>query len=440
MGEVKMDFDAGYMRSNAKEIIDKYAKFHAGTAFIVGQIPGGMLGFDAIPLTALTVKMINEICDLYGVRSNSARAIFTTHAIARLTVKGTAVANTILKWIYIPLLSPAATTVTTFYLTKQAGWDCVKDIENKYMEDPTGALLGVIKKEANRLALTGISSGVKDFVAPAVDYFVGDLDDLDKLQLDMKDPFVDEKVIEDIINRSELNEGKKALLAKFIETLVKDRIEKGEVNPVEAMKAAIIEGISKGFSEGAENGSDYHQAVRDNLKMIDEHFPGFFDNASDLIDQYAKAVTQDTRKAILSDFISDAKMVAKELALNYDKRRFQFDHNQPLVSSINGFDPVDYFNFIEETYQEFLSPIDQTDSLDYVYGQCGKIFERIQKKNLEVGLWKTPYEFDHVLVYFIAGQLRNSIINNQVSRMSQEKLAEGITESILRWVQGENKN
>jgi hypothetical protein len=433
-----MDFDAVYMRSKAKEIIDKYAKFHAGTAFVVGQIPGGMLGFDTIPLTALTVKMINEICNLYQVRSNSARAIFTSHAIARLTVKGTAVANTILKWIYIPILSPAATTVTTFYLTKQAGWDCVKDIENKYMEDPTGALLGVIKRESNRFVFAGISSGVKDFVAPAVDNFIGDLDDLDRLQLDIKDPFVDKKVIESIINRSELNTGKKALLNKFIETLVTDRIEKGEVDPVEAMKAAIVEGISKGLSDGAKNGLDYHQAVRDNLKMIDESFPGFFDNASDLIDQYANAVTQDMRKAILSEFISDAKVVAKELSLNYDKTSFQHSDNLHLVTSIKGFEPVDYFNFIEDTYQEFLSPIGQADSLDYIYGQCGKIFERIQKKNLEVGLWKTPYEFDHVLVYFIAGQLKNSTINDYVSVTSRENIAEGITESILKWVNGEN--
>lgn len=112
-------------------------------------------------------------------------------------------------------------------------------------------------------------------------------------------------------------------------------------------------------------------------------------------------------------------------------------HLELLLSQTDRSDPTGFSIFIDDIYREFFSAINETDSLDYIYGQCGKIFEQIQKRKLELGLWSTPYEFDHDLVYLIAEHLKNTVHNEHILLMDKRDLAEGITDSILKWVQGQ---
>src|SRR6266487_2576895 len=117
-------------RERAKRIIDRYAGLHAGTAFVAGHL-GGQFGFDRIPLTALTVSMITELCLLYEVRDTGAIVIHVGWAIGRLTLRGTAIAQTFLNWI--PIAGPGANSGVTYGLTKQAVWNCANDTEKNRM-------------------------------------------------------------------------------------------------------------------------------------------------------------------------------------------------------------------------------------------------------------------------------------------------------------------
>ena len=119
-------------RELAEEIVENYALGHAGTAFIVGSF-GGQFGADRVALTALTIKMINDICDVYAHDvSPGARAVHIASALGRLTVRGTVIAHTILNWI--PFVGPAANSATTFHLTRKAGRECIRDIEADRMK------------------------------------------------------------------------------------------------------------------------------------------------------------------------------------------------------------------------------------------------------------------------------------------------------------------
>ncbi len=120
----------------AEEIIETYAKLHAGTAFVAGHL-GGQFGADRIPLTALTTKMILDICNLYDISDPGVQAVHIGHAIVRLTVNGTIIADTVINWI--PIVGPGANSLAAYALTKQVGRECVKDIENGFLDKHSGS-------------------------------------------------------------------------------------------------------------------------------------------------------------------------------------------------------------------------------------------------------------------------------------------------------------
>lgn len=151
----------------AQELIDNYALGHAGTAFSVGQL-GGQFGADRIALTALTVKMINALCDLYGIHDKAARMTHITSAIARLTLKGTVIAHTILNWI--PIIGPGANSVTTYFLTGRAGMECIDDIKNNRM-----TLIKQIGLAIGRSALTFGAAEISHSIGQAADFVTDDI-------------------------------------------------------------------------------------------------------------------------------------------------------------------------------------------------------------------------------------------------------------------------
>lgn len=117
-------------RNKAEKIIRKYKWSHAGTAIAVGTF-GGQFGLDRIPLTMLTISMIKEICNAYGVTEPLPITIHCISAIIRLTYRGTTI-GVALNWL------PGGSLVNggvTFSLTSQCGHECMTDIENNRMNN-----------------------------------------------------------------------------------------------------------------------------------------------------------------------------------------------------------------------------------------------------------------------------------------------------------------
>lgn len=70
-------------REKAIAIIDNFSMYHTGTAITVGAF-GGQFGADRVALTTLTVTMIEQICNVYGVKSRTAKNIHIARTIYRL--------------------------------------------------------------------------------------------------------------------------------------------------------------------------------------------------------------------------------------------------------------------------------------------------------------------------------------------------------------------
>lgn len=115
-------------RLKSEKITRRYQKYHAGTAVLAGAL-GGKFGFDRIPLTMLTISMISEICEVYGITEPLPVTIHIISAIARLTYKGT-LAGMALNWL------PGGSLVNggvTYVLTSDCAHECMSDIEKGRM-------------------------------------------------------------------------------------------------------------------------------------------------------------------------------------------------------------------------------------------------------------------------------------------------------------------
>lgn len=159
----------------AFEIVEEYAWYHGGTATVSGFL-GGQFGLDRIPLTALTLKMINSICHVYEISDNVARNIHIARAIGRLTINGTVIGNTLLNWI--PLGS-FANGLTSYYLTINAGKKCINEIELEQMnvsDQMKNGIVDVAVTAAAKIAgpvileeATGITENIAENVKNALE-------------------------------------------------------------------------------------------------------------------------------------------------------------------------------------------------------------------------------------------------------------------------------
>lgn len=139
-------------REKAIAIIDNFSIYHAGTAIAVGAL-GGQFGADGFALTALTVTMIEQICNVYGVKSRTAKNIHMARAIYRLTKNGTMIAHT-------PLGS-FANGATTYFLTRGAGMKCINEIELEQMTG-MGQFINIGKDWLKTKACNAIDNTMND--------------------------------------------------------------------------------------------------------------------------------------------------------------------------------------------------------------------------------------------------------------------------------------
>lgn len=101
----------------AKEIIDEAAKTTAGTAALLAQ--GAFLGADVLPQTALSIKMVAEIGELFGQRIEKSAALVL---LGQATGINAGIGGTRALWGVVPLLGNAVNAGATFLHTKLMGW------------------------------------------------------------------------------------------------------------------------------------------------------------------------------------------------------------------------------------------------------------------------------------------------------------------------------
>jgi len=103
--------------------------------------------------------------------------------------------------------------------------------------------------------------------------------------------------------------------------------------------------------------------------------------------------------------------------------------------NFDDFNPELYHKYITESYARHLKEIPNNSTLFYIYGQCGKVYDEIFNLNIDYALWKNQNEFDHTLVYLIAGWVKDNVKNDNLTHLSQKQVAEGVTKQILSLIQ-----
>ena len=286
------------LKEKAEAIIEGYARGHAGTAFVAGHL-GGQFGADRIPLTALTVAMIIELCDLYDITDSGARTVHIAEAIWRLTYRGTLVAQTILNWI--PLIGPGANSVTTYFLTKQAGWDCVNDIEQGRM-----TLEEQAKKTAKSVTINTVYSTVSDISQvvsdDVVDSIVSHADQLNEHS----------ETIATLLKDETLQNAEKRFLSNVLSGTSIQAISGSGIDIKEELRKGIFSTIASTIYDEkiqldgnyVPNKEELLQRLMTSKEIYPEHFHRCIDSS---IEQYSNALNKEEKEKAVKEMANLVK-------------------------------------------------------------------------------------------------------------------------------------
>jgi uncharacterized protein (DUF697 family) len=103
-------------------------------------------------------------------------------------------------------------------------------------------------------------------------------------------------------------------------------------------------------------------------------------------------------------------------------------------------DAIEYYEKVNSIYRDSFLIISSSSTIQTILNESGKIYESIFNLNIKNGIWKFKTEFDHFLVYVIAGQIKDKIANQYLDSLRQKELAQRITVNIFKWLDGENEN
>lgn len=374
-------------REDAMAVIDEYAWYHGPTATIAGFC-GGQFGADRVALTVLTTKMIIRICKIYGLSDKAARNIHIMRAIGRLTLKGTAIASTILNWV--PLGS-FANGFTSYYLTRGAGIQCVNDIEDEQM-----TVQNQLVNTAKDVAMMAITHGVGDMV------------------VDMTDG-ISQTMIDEAISLSESDNGIETVICEFL-----DRIPTEATTGIDrAIGTALKETLRASFASrtGKPNSKSIIRTVFLNslIAAIDEHnkftpeeitfrmiqneeyyktFEPFFESTAAIYDEIA-----DNRENL-----EDIKKVLQAIS-TFFQVKMGLTSEQLIKSVLNN--PYDWA--IAEAYASYLSLIKISSNMQSLLSKAGLLYVRLKSINLEYH-WPTSElnKKDDDLLFMIAGRVKET--------------------------------
>lgn len=377
-------------RERALEIVEEYAWYHGGTATVSGFL-GGQFGLDRIPLTALTIKMINSICQIYGISDKAARNIHIARAIGRLTINGTAIGNTLLNWL--PLGS-FANGLTSYYLTINAGKKCVNEIEQEQMNVSDQLKNGLVD-----VAVTAAAKIVSPVILKEATGITEDIAENVKnaLELSSSDSAVN-SVISDFIDNipSELNVGiDSALGATVKESLISCIKNEGVIKPKEIIRNVFFSSL---ISTIGEHNKISEEELRFRLLQKDKYyqtFEPFFESTSAHFEKIANE--RGALEAVKGLMSSVSAFIQQNVGLSPE-------------GIINTLMDNPYDRLITQTYESYLSLISCSDNHSSAITKIALLYVRLRCINIEYNL---PFAHlckkDDDLIYMIAGRIKKCV-------------------------------
>jgi hypothetical protein len=89
---------------------------------------------------------------------------------------------------------------------------------------------------------------------------------------------------------------------------------------------------------------------------------------------------------------------------------------------------------VEGIYRRHLGSVGARSSAAYICQQAGRAYDEIHHFNVQRGVWKEPRTFDHTLVWFMAGWIKEHLDSDVARSLSQAELALRITNQILAYL------
>lgn len=402
------------LRDRAIQIIDGYAAAHSGTAVVVGFC-GGQFGADRIALSALTRAMILEICDLYGEYDYSARTIHVAAALARLTLKGTAIAHTILNWLPGGSLVNGA---TTYFLTRSAGLKCIEEIERGLMNTKDQLKIG-----ARDVTIALITSGNEfcnvegiehNYISDVVNDTFGHIDFLSKAG--------DYGLTSVVDTIKELPEGTFEGVNKFIYISLKQALVsslsnnfKGDINWKTVLRSAILGAMIEGMTEHNKISSDELLfRLQQKNKLFPETFDTFIDSISQRYDKLEKERGSVEAMKDITSFISDFIKVKTNLTIreNGPTKAIKIDESKIFDN--------EYDKKVKWAYEYFLSECENENIYELIWYKCSCIYQANIRLNKEYNCPQGKEDpFDDVLIHHIATEVKKRIKILQTSSVDE---------------------
>lgn len=201
-------------------------------------------------------------------------------------------------------------------------------------------------------------------------------------------------------------------------------------NSIEKAVVQMDKGIADGdpvtFGIGGLNALRAVFSIEDCIFDIQDIAPYYC--GSDIIDQLDQSKITENVKVRAIQFAKSK--IADEIGDYIIRQR-----SQKMTPQKVGDDPA-YREKVQMFY-EFGFP--HKDGYEEIIDSAGIIYNNIVQLNYKLGLWKDINEYDHFLVYCMAGWIKENLDNANVRRTSQEEIAEDITNRIFAYLRNTGK-
>jgi hypothetical protein len=397
-------------KEEAISLVERFCYYHAGTAITVGAC-GGQFGLDRVPLTALTVKMILNICDIYEIKDNWARMIHVSAAIARLTVNGTTLGHTILNWIPGGCFVNGA---TTFFLTRNAGMKCINEIEQGNM-----TVNKQLIQAGKDLSAIAIIHGISDYM---------DITDLADNEIEMN--------IQEALSISSLDDCGITELLDKLNNIPNEAIVGINKFAFTSFKMSLASAIQNDFKKIDIISVTRTAIFNSIIAIIDEHntlsqeeiafriqqkngnfanaFESFIENTTNRFDKLEKERGQLEAIRYLISAISDGYKIY-----------FGLTSKEVLGTILDN----PYDNELEKYYCHFINNMKKDTVLKDIWFKGAFLYYKltvINKKFNKEGCRYTP--LDNNLIYMMAGRLKKEIA--LLSKLTVDEIAYNLSEYI----------
>lgn len=379
-------------REKAINIINNYSMYHAGTAITVGAF-GGQFGVDSYALTALTIMMIEQICNVYGIKNRTAKNIHIARAISRLKASGTVVAHAILNWL--PLGSLVNGT-TTYFLTRNAGMKCIDEIESEQMTI-VGQLLNAGKDYLVRNTCNAIGEAMDGLQGMSPEGMLENTKEI--LGANLTEDLNIDNIIEAIDKiPTELARNVNVAVSGALKASVKECLFKDpkEVNSSQLLKNMFFDAIC---GIAVEHTKLTRKEIEFRFVFQNSDYDGTFDEfLQDIADRYDELAKE---RGML-----EAVKLAYSSISNEIKLRMGVTSEEITNSILNN----PYDKEIEQVYRVYLPMISDSDNQISALAKASLLYQNLHVINYRYNVPNTSLaKKDNDLIYFVAGRIKKEV-------------------------------